>query len=162
MRKSHGIVGIIGWGLILPVGAIIARYFRYKDPLWFYLHSVIQFVGFSFGLGTVLLGLQLYRNMHVHIPAHRGIGIFVLVLSILQVCLPIIPCSRSSHPQDYIQCCKEKCHSSKPTVIQIPNVSILGILVWPQEECQYLNSHSFKCQFKFYFRWKAYISNHQA
>lgn len=85
MRKSHGIVGIIGWGLILPVGAIIARYFRHKDPLWFYLHSVIQFVGFAFGLGTVLLGLQLYKNMHVHIPAHRGIGIFVLVLSILQI-----------------------------------------------------------------------------
>nr|KYP71934.1 Ferric-chelate reductase 1 [Cajanus cajan] len=85
MRKSHGIVGIIGWGLILPVGAIIARYFRHKDPLWFYLHSVIQFVGFAFGLGTVLLGLQLYRKTHVHIPAHRGIGIFVLVLSILQI-----------------------------------------------------------------------------
>ncbi|XP_027352237.1 cytochrome b561 and DOMON domain-containing protein At3g61750 isoform X1 [Abrus precatorius] len=85
MRKSHGIVGIIGWGLILPVGAIIARYFRHKDPLWFYLHSIIQFVGFAFGLGTVLLGLQLYSKMHVHIPAHRGIGIFVLVLSILQI-----------------------------------------------------------------------------
>jgi len=85
IRKSHGIVGVIGWGLILPVGAIIARYFRHKDPLWFYLHSVIQFVGFAFGLATVLLGLQLYRSVHVHIPAHRGIGIFVLVLSILQV-----------------------------------------------------------------------------
>ncbi|KAI9073214.1 hypothetical protein K1719_044823 [Acacia pycnantha] len=85
MRKSHGIVGIIGWGLILPVGAIIARYFRHKDPLWFYLHSVIQFVGFGFGLATVLLGLQLYSKMQVHIPAHRGIGIFVLVLSILQI-----------------------------------------------------------------------------
>ncbi|KAK8468779.1 hypothetical protein PHAVU_006G113100 [Phaseolus vulgaris] len=85
MRKNHGIVGIIGWGLILPVGAIIGRYFRHKDPLWFYLHSVIQFVGFAFGLATVLLGLQLYRSVHVHIPAHRGIGIFVLVLSILQI-----------------------------------------------------------------------------
>ncbi|KAF7826180.1 cytochrome b561 and DOMON domain-containing protein [Senna tora] len=85
MRKNHGIVGIIGWGLILPVGAIIARYFRHKDPLWFYLHSVIQFVGFIFGLATVLLGLQLHNKMQVHIPAHRGIGIFVLVLSILQV-----------------------------------------------------------------------------
>ncbi|KAK7258504.1 hypothetical protein RIF29_24083 [Crotalaria pallida] len=85
MRKSHGIVGIIGWGLILPVGAIIARYFRHKDPLWFYLHSVIQLVGFIFGLATVLLGLQLYSKMHAHIPAHRGIGIFVLVLSILQI-----------------------------------------------------------------------------
>lgn len=86
MRKNHGIVGIIGWGLILPVGAIVARYFKHKEPLWFYLHSVIQFIGFAFGLVTVLLGLQLYSKMHVHIPAHRGIGIFVLVLSILQVC----------------------------------------------------------------------------
>lgn len=85
MRKSHGIVGVIGWGLIMPVGAIIARYFRHKDPVWFYLHSFIQFVGFAFGLITVLLGIQLYNQMHVHIPAHRGIGIFVLVLSILQV-----------------------------------------------------------------------------
>ena len=86
MRMNHGIVGIIGWGLILPVGAIIARYFRHKDPQWFYLHAAIQFVGFSFGLATVLLGLQLYSKMKAHIPAHRGIGIFVLVLSILQVC----------------------------------------------------------------------------
>ncbi|KAL5160821.1 Cytochrome b561 and DOMON domain-containing protein [Glycine soja] len=85
MRTNHGILAIIGWGLILPVGAIIARYFRHKDPLWFYLHAIIQFVGFTFGLGTVVLGLQLYSKMHVHIPAHRGIGIFALVLSILQV-----------------------------------------------------------------------------
>nr|KYP54618.1 Ferric-chelate reductase 1 [Cajanus cajan] len=85
MRTNHGILGIIGWGLILPVGAIIARYFRHKDPIWFYLHAVIQFVGFTFGLGTVILGLQLYSKMHAHLPAHRGIGIFALVLSILQI-----------------------------------------------------------------------------
>lgn len=87
MRTKHGILGIIGWGLILPVGAIIARYFRHKDPLWLYLHAIIQFVGFTFGLSTVILGLQLYSKMHAHIQAHRGIGIFALVLSILQVCL---------------------------------------------------------------------------
>ncbi|CAJ1950415.1 unnamed protein product [Sphenostylis stenocarpa] len=85
MRTKHGILGIIGWGLILPVGAIIARYFRHKDPLWFYLHAIIQFVGFTFGLTTVVLGLQLYSKMHAHIQAHRGIGIFVLVLTILQI-----------------------------------------------------------------------------
>ncbi|XP_027335955.1 cytochrome b561 and DOMON domain-containing protein At3g61750-like [Abrus precatorius] len=85
IRKNHGIVGIIGWGLILPVGAIVARYFKHKDPLWFYLHAAIQFVGFTFGICTVLLGLQLYSKMHAHIPAHRGIGIFVMALSILQI-----------------------------------------------------------------------------
>ncbi|ESW07253.1 hypothetical protein PHAVU_010G114200 [Phaseolus vulgaris] len=85
MRTNHGILGIIGWGLILPLGAIIARYFRHKDPVWLYLHAVFQFVGFTFGLSTVILGLQLYSKMHAHIQVHRGIGIFVLVLSILQI-----------------------------------------------------------------------------
>lgn len=85
MRTNHGILGVIGWGLILPVGAIIARYFRHKDPMWFYLHAIIQFVGFTFGLSTIVLGLQLYSKMHARIAAHRGIGIFAFVLSILQI-----------------------------------------------------------------------------
>lgn len=85
-KMNHGVLGIIGWGLILPVGAIIPRYFRHKDPLWYYLHSVIQVVGFAIGLTTVLLGRQLYNKINANVPTHRGIGIFVLVLSILQVC----------------------------------------------------------------------------
>ncbi|XP_038878078.1 cytochrome b561 and DOMON domain-containing protein At3g61750 [Benincasa hispida] len=84
-KKNHGVLGIIGWGLILPVGAIIPRYFRHKDPLWYYLHSVIQFVGFAIGLTTVVLGRQLYNKINANVPTHRGIGIFVLVFSILQV-----------------------------------------------------------------------------
>ncbi|XWS46231.1 hypothetical protein CRYUN_Cryun14cG0046700 [Craigia yunnanensis] len=84
-KKNHGILGIIGWGLILPAGAIIARYLKHKDPLWYYLHAGIQFLGFILGLAAVLLGIQLYRSMNADIPAHRGIGILVLVLSILQI-----------------------------------------------------------------------------
>lgn len=83
--RNHGILGIIAWGLILPIGAIVPRYFRHKDPLWYYLHAGIQFLGFILGLANVLLGLQLYDKINADIPAHKGIGIFVLVLSILQV-----------------------------------------------------------------------------
>lgn len=86
LKKNHGILGIVGWGLFLPCGAIVARYFRHKDPLWFYLHISIQFVGFIFGLATVVAGTQLYNKIHAHVRTHRGIGIFVLTLSILQVC----------------------------------------------------------------------------
>lgn len=85
LKKNHGILGIVGWGLFLPCGAIVARYFRHKDPLWFYLHISIQFVGFIFGLATVVAGTQLYNKIHAHVRTHRGIGIFVLTLSILQV-----------------------------------------------------------------------------
>lgn len=76
---------MLGWGLMLPTGAVIARYFRHKDPIWYYLHTVIQFVGFIIGLGAVVLGVQLYSEVHPDIAAHRGIGIFVLTLTILQV-----------------------------------------------------------------------------
>ncbi|KAL5572106.1 hypothetical protein UlMin_021703 [Ulmus minor] len=85
MKKNHGILGIMGWGLLLPVGAIVARYFRHKDPIWYYLHSIIQFVGFVLGLAGVVLGQQLYNKIGAHFHTHRGIGIFVLVLSILQI-----------------------------------------------------------------------------
>ncbi|KAF5743785.1 hypothetical protein HS088_TW08G00373 [Tripterygium wilfordii] len=85
MKTRHGVMGILGWGLILPVGAIVPRYLKHKDPLWFYLHTVIQFIGFIFGLTTVVLGGQLYKETHANVPAHRGIGIFVLFLSILQI-----------------------------------------------------------------------------
>ncbi|KAF5464472.1 hypothetical protein F2P56_014546 [Juglans regia] len=85
MKKNHGILGIIGWGLILPIGAIIPRYFKHKDPLWYYLHSVFQVVGFVIGLAGVVLGRRLYNMIKADFPTHRGIGIFVLVLSILQI-----------------------------------------------------------------------------
>ncbi|XP_010413350.1 PREDICTED: cytochrome b561 and DOMON domain-containing protein At3g61750 isoform X1 [Camelina sativa] len=84
-KTKHGVMAILGWGFLLPVGAILARYLRHKDPLWYYLHICLQFTGFIFGLAAVILGIQLYNRIHPNIPAHRGIGIFLLVLSILQV-----------------------------------------------------------------------------
>lgn len=85
-RKTHGVLALLGWGLILPVGAIVARYLKHRDPLWYYLHVVIQFIGFIIVLAAVVVGTSLYDRISANIPAHRGIGIFALVLSILQVC----------------------------------------------------------------------------
>ncbi|OIT25942.1 PREDICTED: cytochrome b561 and DOMON domain-containing protein At3g61750-like [Nicotiana attenuata] len=82
--KTHGVLGILGWGLFSPFGAIFARYFK-KQKLWYYFHVSAQFIGFILGLAGVVLGLQLHNKLQVHIPSHEGIGILVLVLSILQV-----------------------------------------------------------------------------
>lgn len=89
MKKNHGVLGIFGWGLILPTGAIIARYFKHRDPLWYYLHIVIQFTGFIIGLAGVVLGRALYGKIHAKVPTHRGIGFFILALSIMQVDLSL-------------------------------------------------------------------------
>ncbi|KAL1809462.1 hypothetical protein DCAR_0729004 [Daucus carota subsp. sativus] len=83
--RTHGILGLLGWGLILPVGAIVARHLKHRDPLWYELHVAIQFIGFIIGVAAVAVGRSLYDRIHANSPTHRGIGIFVLVLSILQV-----------------------------------------------------------------------------
>lgn len=88
-KKTHGVLGILGWGLFSPFGAIFARYFK-NQKLWYYFHVSAQFIGFILGLAGVVLGIQLHNKLQVHIPAHEGIGILVLVLSILQVCAYLI------------------------------------------------------------------------
>lgn len=84
-KRTHGTLGLIAWGLLLPYGAIAARYFKHLDPMWFYLHAGIQFVGFILGLAGIVLGVSLYNQIHAQFHTHRGIGIFVLVLSVLQI-----------------------------------------------------------------------------
>ncbi|XP_020675938.1 cytochrome b561 and DOMON domain-containing protein At3g61750, partial [Dendrobium catenatum] len=85
LKRTHGILNIIGWGVILPIGAIVARYFRTSDPLWFYLHSAVQFIGFILGLAGVVAGVALYHKLHASVSSHRALGIVILVLGILQV-----------------------------------------------------------------------------
>uniref|UniRef100_A0ACD5VTQ6 Uncharacterized protein n=1 Tax=Avena sativa TaxID=4498 RepID=A0ACD5VTQ6_AVESA len=85
LKRTHGALNLFAWGVLLPIGAIIARYCRGWDPLWFYLHAGIQFVGFILGLAGVVAGVSLYGKIQADVPAHRGLGIFVLVLGILQI-----------------------------------------------------------------------------
>ncbi|KAL9255922.1 Cytochrome b561 and DOMON domain-containing protein [Drosera capensis] len=85
MKRSHGILGILGWGLFLPIGAMVARFMKQKEPLWFYLHTIIQFISFFVVVSGVVVGQALYNSIHADVSAHRGIGYFALTLCILQV-----------------------------------------------------------------------------
>ncbi|CAK9165775.1 unnamed protein product [Ilex paraguariensis] len=101
VKQTHGTLGLLGWGLILPCGAIVARHLRHRDPLWYYLHVGIQFVGFLLGLAAVVVGVSLYKTLHANVPAHRGIGITVLVLSILQILAFFLRPSKDSKIRRY-------------------------------------------------------------
>ncbi|PKU69443.1 cytochrome b561 and DOMON domain-containing protein At3g61750 [Dendrobium catenatum] len=85
LKRNHGALAIFGWGVLLPIGAIIARYCKEWDLLWFELHLAFQFAGFLFGLAAVVTGISLYNKIHADVRVHRGIGIFLLVLGILQI-----------------------------------------------------------------------------
>uniref|UniRef100_A0A0D9WE76 Cytochrome b561 and DOMON domain-containing protein n=1 Tax=Leersia perrieri TaxID=77586 RepID=A0A0D9WE76_9ORYZ len=85
LKRNHGAFAIFGWGVLLPLGAIVARYLRHKDPLWYYLHVFLQFLGYIIGLAGVVSGIALYNRTHSNFTTHRSLGISVLALASVQV-----------------------------------------------------------------------------
>lgn len=85
--RTHGALQVFGWGILLPIGVLFARYAKSLDPAWFYIHITFQMIGFIFviaGLGT---GVSLANEINVHgLAGHKGLGFFLFALAILQVC----------------------------------------------------------------------------
>jgi retron-type reverse transcriptase len=85
LKRSHGVLNILGWGIFIIMGAIVARYFKDWDPFWFNFHASVQSLGFILGLIGVISGLILNNQLHVNFNLHKALGIIILVLACLQV-----------------------------------------------------------------------------
>ncbi|KAK2647460.1 hypothetical protein Ddye_014949 [Dipteronia dyeriana] len=85
LRKSHGLLNMLGWGILMIIGAIVARHLKHMDPLWFYCHISIQSLGFLLGLSGVITGLVLNNKLDNDVSTHKSLGILILVLGCLQV-----------------------------------------------------------------------------
>ncbi|XP_073144219.1 cytochrome b561 and DOMON domain-containing protein At3g07570-like [Henckelia pumila] len=85
LRRSHGILNMLGWGILMPIGVMVARYMRQWDPIWFYSHVAIQSTGFVLGVIGIICGFVLQNRLKTPVKKHKGIGVFILVLGCLQV-----------------------------------------------------------------------------
>ncbi|CAN1339893.1 Cytochrome b561 and DOMON domain-containing protein At4g17280 [Linum perenne] len=90
LRMAHGILNIIGWGILLPVGAIMVRYMRYPfqvdENWWFYTHLTCQLVGYCLGTAGWILGLYLGNASTLYtFQTHRLYSIFIFTFATLQV-----------------------------------------------------------------------------
>ncbi|XP_009412722.2 cytochrome b561 and DOMON domain-containing protein At4g12980 [Musa acuminata AAA Group] len=88
-RNVHGVLNAVSWGILLPIGAIFARYlktFKSADPAWFYLHVTCQIIGYGVGVGGWATGLNLgSKSKGIQYTTHRNIGIALFSLATLQV-----------------------------------------------------------------------------
>uniref|UniRef100_M1AFX8 Cytochrome b561 and DOMON domain-containing protein n=2 Tax=Solanum tuberosum TaxID=4113 RepID=M1AFX8_SOLTU len=90
-RVAHGILSIIGWGVILPIGVIIARYFK-KGPIhwnehdqWKHAHKACQACGYIFGATGWAIGLWLGNySKYYSFPKHGAYGISIFTFATLQ------------------------------------------------------------------------------
>ncbi|KAF8899494.1 hypothetical protein CPB84DRAFT_1825362 [Gymnopilus junonius] len=87
---AHAILCILGFLLFLPAGALIARYLRVFNPIWFQWHWILQFaiaapvivIGIVLGIAAVQSSGALHFG-----DSHRKYGIGILVLYLAQCTL---------------------------------------------------------------------------
>lgn len=88
---AHGILMVIGFLFLLPLGALIARYLRTFSPFWFRLHWIIQWVlalpvivaGFAVGVESVN---KMGAGGHLD-DTHKKWGVAIFVLYFFQLSL---------------------------------------------------------------------------
>ncbi|CAI9089329.1 OLC1v1023888C1 [Oldenlandia corymbosa var. corymbosa] len=89
MKYSHGFLNTIGWGILIPLGAIIARYVKLypsADPAWFYLHIGCQVSAFLIGAVGFFTGISLgKKSPGITHTAHMVIGSLIFGLATVQI-----------------------------------------------------------------------------
>ena len=87
--QVHGVLNAVSWGILMPVGIIIARYlkvFKSAGPAWFYLHVACQTSGYAVGIAGWATGIKLGSDSPgISYDTHRNLGMIIFALGTLQV-----------------------------------------------------------------------------
>ncbi|KAK6918759.1 Cytochrome b561/ferric reductase transmembrane [Dillenia turbinata] len=88
LKTVHGIMNAISWGIMLPIGAVTARYLRHIQslgPTWFYVHAGVQLSAYFIGTVGFAIGIRLGElSPGVTYGLHRKLGFAAFCLGGLQ------------------------------------------------------------------------------
>ncbi|KAI9077252.1 hypothetical protein K1719_040823 [Acacia pycnantha] len=92
IRKVHGILNGIGWGILMPIGTIMGRYLKQLEATgstWFRLHRACHILAYIIGTIGFTLGIFLsspsLSSLSSYGFVHASIGIVVFVSATVQV-----------------------------------------------------------------------------
>ncbi|KAG8372309.1 hypothetical protein BUALT_Bualt12G0052800 [Buddleja alternifolia] len=87
-KNVHGVLNVVSWGILMPVGAMAARYlkvFKSANSAWFYIHVTCQSSAYIVGVAGFATGMKLgSKSPGVIHTTHKNIGITLAVLGTLQ------------------------------------------------------------------------------
>ncbi|KAL8137165.1 hypothetical protein V2J09_003166 [Rumex salicifolius] len=103
LKRTHGAISMLAWGILAPLGAMSARYFKKWNPTWFHYHILIQILAFTLGVTGVILGIVLEGVLNIGdaIIRHKILGIAILVLGCLQVTAILARPTKDSKARKY-------------------------------------------------------------
>jgi len=85
-KNTHGILMLVGWGLLIPLGMIFARYGReqFADGLWFKFHQFFMFSGMCLTTAAFVISWVMVDGVYFNTLFHAQLGIAVMLLGYTQ------------------------------------------------------------------------------
>lgn len=94
MQVAHASLMLASWGFLLPLGATIARFFKYhSNGSWFNLHRTCQSAGLIFaiiGWTIALRNFDVFADIGYNNYRHGLCGMATMILGLLQPCNALI------------------------------------------------------------------------
>lgn len=101
IKWAHVILMVLGWGILIPVGILSARYFQlHSASAWFHVHRAVQTFAFLCVIAGFVLGFftpKSYSWDTTVYPLHRDLGIAATVLGTVQM-ISLIARPKPDHP----------------------------------------------------------------
>eukprot|EP00112_Aurelia_sp_Birch-Aquarium-sp1_P010575 Seg2253.7 transcript_id=Seg2253.7/GoldUCD/mRNA.D3Y31 product="Cytochrome b561 DM13 and DOMON domain-containing protein" protein_id=Seg2253.7/GoldUCD/D3Y31 len=92
----HSLFMIVSWGIMLQLGAFVARYFKHKGKMWYNTHRILAVLGLVFAIIGLSLGIVSTRGKHFS-SAHGVIGLDVMLAGLYQ---PLNAIFRPAEPKE--------------------------------------------------------------
>ncbi|KAM7271292.1 hypothetical protein ACFE04_030506 [Oxalis oulophora] len=86
-KNVHGVLNVVSWGIMMPIGVIFARFLKGmmpENPTWFYLHMICQTCAYIIGVAGWATGMKLGNESNI-CSMHRKIGITIFAFGTIQV-----------------------------------------------------------------------------
>ncbi|CAN6448847.1 unnamed protein product [Victoria cruziana] len=100
VKRTHGVLNILAWVILLPLGVIAARHYKHYDQRWFYSHLALQMTAFGLAISGLLTGISLEGQFGVA-DAHKVLGILAFSLACVQVTALLIRPDKTSKLRKY-------------------------------------------------------------
>eukprot|EP01128_Nolandella_sp_AFSM9_P003833 TRINITY_DN1689_c0_g3_i2.p1 TRINITY_DN1689_c0_g3~~TRINITY_DN1689_c0_g3_i2.p1 ORF type:complete len:875 (+),score=164.72 TRINITY_DN1689_c0_g3_i2:169-2625(+) len=86
LKVFHGTLMLISWGIIIPIGILLARYGPTCLPeKWIIVHSATQMLGFTIGIGGIIVAFLSVEGAHYRTEWHGQLGTVVIILGVAQM-----------------------------------------------------------------------------
>ncbi|XP_047333840.1 cytochrome b561 and DOMON domain-containing protein At5g47530-like [Impatiens glandulifera] len=88
----HGVLNTISWGILLPFGALVAKYltvYKSESREWYFIHNICKISAYIIGIAGFATGLIVGQQAPIRNIIHRNIGIALFCLATFKVFVSI-------------------------------------------------------------------------